>query len=184
MKYRLDQLPGELEYRRFFNDLEIRTQKDYRAFQDWRMKLGIAMSDIDVLITDTQIESFGSMRNIETDMTNNYAILEMKHWRTKPSVIATLVKSDNPVKTLANSAKLPFYVVKYLPAVENNDQWEFTVYNANPLANQYLDEPKHMSEREYVEFLFSLRRQKPPTHIIQNCSEDKSDRLEMQPVVI
>lgn len=187
MKYSIRQLPGEQYYRQFFNDLELQYRQDYRAYQDWRMKLGIAMSDIDALVSDQSIESFGAMKNIEYDtnvdgICHNYAILEMKHWRTNQSVIDKIVKGSNPSKSLANDAKLPLFVVKYVPAQENDNKWEFTVYNANVYAEKYLPAPKHMSERQFIIFLFSLRDQKPPVELIKNASCERSQKWSLNTI--
>lgn len=187
MKYSINQLPGEQWYRQFFNDLEVQTQQDYRAYQDWRMKLGICMSDIDALVSDQSIESFGAMKNIEYDMNvdgvcQNYAILEMKHWRTKQSIIDGIVNSSNPSKSLANDARLPFFVVKYIPAPENDNKWEFIVYNANTHAEKYLPFPQHMSERQFIRFLYSLRGKQVPVELLKNACCERSEKWSLNTI--
>ena len=182
MKYTIAQLPGEQYYREFINELEIKTQTSYRLYQDWRMKLGIEMSDIDAIISDQPIESFGAMKNIEYAQVQNeclnYAILEMKHWRTPNYVIEKILAGSNPSKSLATLAQLPFYIVKYYPAQENDNRWEFSVYNGNKYANKFLESPKHMSERQFVQFLYSLRNKEAPVSLIkQCCSEHRASNL-------
>lgn len=179
MKYGINQLPGELSYRTFLNNLEIKRQKSYRAYQDWRMKIGIPMGDIDAIVSDQSIESFGSMINQECSTINQeclvYAILEMKHWRTKHETIMNIVNGPNPSKTVANKANLSFFIIKYYPPEENtNNRWEFTVYPSNQPGQNFLNKITHMSEKEYVEFLYRLRGQTASGSLLSECCNEKS----------
>lgn len=182
IKYAIDQLPGERYYRDFFNNLESEMQVSYRFYQDWRMTLGILMQDIDALVSDHNIESFNSMKTIEYELNadqicQNYALLEMKHFRTSQETIDKIVNWSNPSKEIANTSKLPFFVVKYFPAPENNGRWEFVVYAANLHAKKIYDKPFHMSEHQFVQFLHALRGKTPSRELMNSMCREKTHNM-------
>lgn len=135
------------------------------------MAVGLLMKDIDALVSDSNIETFNGVKTLEYSMINkkciNHAMLEMKHANTGDETIQYEVSSSTPAKELATTASLPFYVVKYYPAHEFGE-WNFVVYPANPFCA--LQAPTIMSEKEFVEFLYSLRKLQVPAHILNQTS--------------
>jgi len=186
LKYNPTQLPGELFYRRFLNEKEVNYQLEYYNYQSWRIKIGIPMDDVDVIVSDDQWESFQQMRNMEYERINgkviNYAVLEMKHYRVKDDVIARILTSSTSNGELANSANLPFFVVKYFPEQECG-QWEFSVYSANDIAKNIIPTSCHMSEKQFVKFLYEkLRGKDVPAQILEHASAKKNSFTNYQPL--
>jgi len=182
MKYSPEQLPGELFYRGYLNESEAYFQIQYNHYQNWRMNLGLPMTDIDAVISDGHLESFNAMRNIEymkiAGKCIPYAILEMKHFRTPDMVITTILDTSTPNGEVANLAGLPFFVVKYFPAQENNNRWEFSVYPVNDHAKQILKFSQHMSERRFTQFMYQdLRKQTVPENLLENTCQQKNSSL-------
>jgi hypothetical protein len=180
IKHHPSQLPGELSYRHYLNENEVNYQLDYYKYQQYRMQVGLLMQDIDVLISDQQWESFLTMRNMEYSKINNvcvnYAILEMKHFRVKNEKMLEILESSTPSLELANKAELPFFLVKYFPPNENKGNWEFSVYPVNKIAKSLLKTQKHMSDRDYINFLYkTLRKQEVPSHILNKSSTIKNN---------
>lgn len=176
LKYPIDKLPGEAQYRLFLNQLEEDYQIAYREYQEFRMNIGLSMNDIDAIVSDEMEESFNNMRNIEYeqigDDINVFAILEMKHFRTKDEIIQKIIDKPSANRKLADLANVPFFVVKYFPASENNGHWEFSVYPVNRPAQLILKSSQHMSERRYIKFMYEdLRQQIVPANLLEkSCS--------------
>ncbi len=179
LKYQINQLPGEAQYRQFLNQLEESFQQSYREYQEFRMNIGLSMNDIDAIVSDQIEESFNKMRNIEYERIGNkinvYAILEMKHFRTQDHIIQRLIEEPSANQELANLADRPFFVVKYFPATENNNVWEFSVYPANLQARNILKYSTHMSERRFIKFMYEdLRHQVVPANLLEKSCPQKN----------
>lgn len=66
------------------------------------------------------------------------------------------------LSNLSNMAGLPFFVAKYW-----SDTWAFIVLPQNVHAEQWMKSERRMTERQYVEFLQSIRgvHEKLPDHL-------------------
>lgn len=183
LTYQISQLPGEQFQKTYLNETELQFQIEYRKYQDYRMNVGQPMADIDCKVSTQMGESFNAMLNSEYNQINgkciNYAMLEMKHWRTADETIAQVIQNSTPAKEWCNECQQPkpFFVVKYFPADENNGNWEFTVYPANAMALKYVkyESGQHMSDQEYVKFIWgTLRNRTVPDSILQKHSNIKN----------
>lgn len=148
--YQLESLPGE-QY------IVLEHQKIDRYYREWRMsKPNLQAYDIDAIVTTDGTEQ--PMRYSEADWDSDYAILEMKHCNIKYHSFYKLIKLPNPIKRIANKAKLPYYVVRYYP-IQERKIWGFDIYPANEIAIEaFGSDAKHFSERRYVQFLNELRK--------------------------
>ncbi len=191
MKYNNKELPGEKYYREFFNSIEndiydfdtynghLRTT--YRYYQEWHMNIGqdIFMEDIDLLVTDHLISSYEAIMNIEYYDHKNYALIEMKHWRVKDKTIYDMIENSTANSQMATNANLPHFIVKYYPKQEfplwgnykDEPHWEFQIFAANKLAENYLfEQGNYYSEKHYVYFLYKLRGLKPSQELLDRYS--------------
>ena len=78
------------------------------------------------------------------------AIIEYKNTRNPPDLTHPTIKA---MSDLATRAGLPFFVARYWPKT-----WAFVVVPVNDYARSYFTDPLPMTEREYVQFLYKLRR--------------------------
>jgi hypothetical protein len=56
---------------------------------------------------------------------------------------------------------LPFFVAVYWP-----DSWSFYLVPANEAAQRVVEHPCHLSERDFVRFLYHLRKREVSEHIL------------------
>jgi hypothetical protein len=150
LKYQLVDLPGE------------------RWYRDWRMNIGISMSDIDDIVGRQGEEMVDyEYSQVGADI-KAYALLEMKHWHVSDETIVNAVCYPNAVKHLADLAKLPYFVVKYYPKQECS-HWKFEVHPGNKKAVEFFksDQSRVLSEAGYVHFLMQLRGSKMPAEYLK-----------------
>lgn len=84
------------------------------------------------------------------------ALVEYKHQLAKKADVTH--PSYRALIELANRAELPLFVVSY-----ELDQGRFTPQALNPLAINLLPQTQTMQEKEYVDFLYALRKRSRPT---------------------
>ena len=178
IKHTIAETPGEIWYRENINLTEMKFRQYYELYREWRMWCGEYMNDIDHPVSDQTWETFNAMRNVEysyvNDKCKNYAILEMKHARTFDEEIWAILDRSTANKELCNAAGLPFFVVKYWPK-QQYECWEFSVYAANEIAMKLLPTDRegiHMSEKEYLSFIYiTLRGKEVPKDMLEQASD-------------
>lgn len=151
LRNKLIDLPGEIYWRLYLQQF----------YKDFTMKIGLTHTDIDVVMNNL-IERDCLLYN-EYEINNVgiiiHALIEMKHWRESANRINDLRILPSPNGELAK--EIPYFVVKYYPAVENDGYWEFSVIACNQSALNILSKPTQMSEFEYVNFLYRIRNDVP-----------------------
>lgn len=139
-----------------------------RLYREWRMKVGNQMSakDLDGLVSE-MVNKYGIMNEYDNS-TRSFGLIEFKHWRESYSKIYKILNNPSAERWLADAAQIPLFIVRYYPPLNKSPVhgkykwWMFDVYAVNEWAKLKLPEQsKHMSEREYVEFLFHLRNKTP-----------------------
>ena len=70
--------------------------------------------------------------------------------------------SRKALRKLADSAKVPFFGVRY-----SQDLTMYYVVPGNEYAKQYVPEPALFNEQIYVELLYRIRKRTPPAKIAQ-----------------
>jgi len=114
-------------------------------YSRWHRTLGpnLPMTDID---------------SVEYHYSVPVACIETKHMQAQEEHIYTA--SLRCLENLAEAADLPCFITRY----DLDDMPLFHVEPRNPLAEQYVPEPRYMDEGEYTRFLYALRREPHATH--------------------
>lgn len=113
----------------------------------------LSMTDIDFLC-------------IEMRYANPMALIEYKRMAPRDLVATAALRG---VSSLANMAGIPSFIVFYQHAPPI-----FTVQPQNRLARFIVPTEMPMSEREYIEFLFSLRGERAPDWVLDGRSKARS----------
>ena len=101
---------------------------------------------------------------VEYNIGKPVGLIEYKHFNARmPSFTHPTYRA---LAALADVAALPFLCTFYWP-----DIWAFRVFPVNVIAKQHYEEREDMTERQFVQRLYRLRRlvlAKEITHILQD----------------
>jgi len=97
---------------------------------------------------------------VEYNLGKPVGVIEYKHCRARmPNIKHATYRAINE---LADNAGLPFLIAFYWPVI-----WAFRVFPINEVARCHFSNPEDMSEREFVQRLYRLRRMVLANHLEQ-----------------
>lgn len=108
---------------------------------------------------------------LEYDSGQPVAIIEYKHYNARVNLNHPSIQAQS---ILATNSKIPFFVVVYYPETSH-----YYLYPINQIAQQikYCDQPRPVSERNFVKLLYHLRKRSAPEDILNNLEKTIPDQF-------